>query len=72
MKEAIITATFRMPSAWDDTDTADTGLQPLEGIREFLEGEGLIDDFIEGIYQFGLELLEYQVTEVRDELPEIS
>ena len=67
MKEATITAKFIMPNAWDEVDTAATGLQPLEGVRQFLEEEGLIDNLVEEASWFGLKLIECQVVEVHEQ-----
>ncbi len=67
MKEAIITATFKLPNAWDETDAAETGLEPFEGVRQFLESEKFIANLAEEVSWFGLELLTCEVSEISEQ-----
>ena len=67
MKEAIITAKFRMPNAWSEEDTTETGLEPLGGVWQFLQDQGLVAGLTEEASRFGLELLECQVVEVNEQ-----
>ena len=67
MKEAIITVTFKMSNAWDETDTVETGLEPFEGVRQFLENEEFIVNLAEEVSWFGLELLTCEVSEINEQ-----
>ncbi len=67
MKKAIITVTFEMENAWDETDVAETGLRPAEGVYKFLQDEGFITTLVEEAPWFGLKLLTCEVREINEQ-----
>lgn len=72
MKEAIITATFKMRNAWNEADSVDTGLLPREGVRNFLIDEGL-DEALEALAgRFGMKLCDHWTFELNEQDLEVS
>ena len=67
MKNATVTATFTMRNAWDERDTADTGLQPARGVDSFLRDAGLMCELAALARRFGLELHRCGVTTYEQE-----
>ena len=61
MKKASVTATFTMRHAWDERDTAQTGMAPLEGVHVFLAEEGLGIAFEALASRFGMSLSQWEV-----------
>ncbi len=61
MKSALVRATFRMDNAWSEADTAETGLQPHEGVFAFLNDEDLTDGLDALASRFGMRLRSWHV-----------
>ena len=67
MKEAIITAMFKMTNIWNETDTAETGLSPREGVRNFLIDEGLDEELEVLAERFGMKLYDHWTFELNEQ-----
>ena len=61
MKKAIVRIVLIMPNAWNETDTIETGLTPLEGVHDYLIDEGLSDDLSKLAVRFGMDLSQWRV-----------